>query len=166
MFDDAEGDLASVRTARHLFKQAYNLQQRGALADAMRLYKESLAVHPTAEAHTFLGWAYATLRRYEDAMDECLKAITLDPTFGNPYNDIGAYCIELARWEEAIQWFNKALIAPHYANREFAFLNIGRVHEHFGRYLKAAEYYQQALRLNPNYQSAHLAYQLILGKLN
>lgn len=166
MFDDHDGDLATARTARHLFKQAYHLQQRGAIADAMRLYKESLAVYPTAEAHTFLGWAYATLRRYENAIDECLLAIALDPTFGNPYNDIGAYCIELERWDEALQWFDKALVAPRYTQREFAFLNIGRVHEHFGRYSKAAEYYQHALRLNPNYQSARFAYRLVMGKLN
>jgi hypothetical protein len=49
-------DPAPARTTRHRFQRALQLQQRGGLADAMRLYKESLAHLPTAEAHTFLGW--------------------------------------------------------------------------------------------------------------
>ena len=51
------------------------MQQHGALADAMRLYKEFLAHFPTAEAHTFLGWVYATINRYEPAIEECHRAI-------------------------------------------------------------------------------------------
>ena len=49
---------------------------------------------PTAEAHTFLGWAYSFLGDYESAITECRNAIELDPDFGNPYNDIGAYLIQ------------------------------------------------------------------------
>ena len=98
MFDD---ESAPARTARHLFERALELQQRGALADAIRLYKESLAHLPTAEAHTFLGWAYARLHRFDAAVEECRLAIDLDPDFGNPYHDIGAYYIELERWDEA-----------------------------------------------------------------
>jgi hypothetical protein len=53
MLDD---DSAPAQTARHLFQRALQLQQRWALTDAMRLYKESLAHFPIAEAHAFLGW--------------------------------------------------------------------------------------------------------------
>jgi hypothetical protein len=30
----------------------------------------------------------------DDAITECHHAIEVDPDFGNPYNDIGAYLIE------------------------------------------------------------------------
>ncbi len=159
-------DDAAARTARHLFQRAYQLHQRGALADAMRLYKESIAHQPTAEAHTFLGWVYAMLNRYEEAIEECHHAITLDPTFGNPYNDIGAYFIEMGWWAEAIPWFEKAIAAPRYANREFAHFNLGRVHEHFGRLTLAAKCYHAAIQLNPHYLPARQAYRLMLGKQN
>ncbi len=163
MLDDDSGP---ARTARHLFQRAYLLQQRGALADAMRLYKESIAHYPTAEAHTFLGWVYSMLNRYEDAIEECHRAITLDPTFGNPYNDIGAYFIELGWWKEAIPWLEKALTAPRYENREFAHMNLGRVYEHFGQWEKALGCYQDALVLNPDYWVARHAYRLLRGKMN
>jgi tetratricopeptide (TPR) repeat protein len=163
MLDDESGP---ARTARHLFQRAYQLQQRGALADAMRLYKESLAHYPTAEAHTFLGWTYAMVRRYEDAIAACRQAITLDPTFGNPYNDIGAYLIELGQWRQAIPWLEKALTAARYENPEFAHFNLGRVYEHLGPWQRAAGCYRAALALNARYDLARLALRLVLGKLN
>ena len=46
--------------------------------------------------------------RLEEAIEECHKAIAVDPTFGNPYNDIGAYLIEMGRLDEAIPWLERA----------------------------------------------------------
>lgn len=163
MLDD---DSTPARAARRLFQRAYQMQQRGALADAIRLYKESIAHHPTAEAYTFLGWTYAMLNRYEEAVEECHRAIALDPTFGNPYNDIGAYFIELGWWREAILWLEKALAAPRYENREFAQMNLGRVFEHLGQWEKARQAYKAALALNPNYLTARQALRLLVGKMN
>lgn len=163
MLDD---DSAPARTARHLFQRAFQLQRRGALADAIRLYKESLAHFPTAEAHTFLGWVYGMLHRYESAIEECHRAIALDPTFGNPYNDIGAYFIELGWWREAIPWLQKAIVAPRYENPEFAHFNLGRVHEHLGQWPQAAGCYRAALACNRDYEAARLALRMVIGKLN
>ncbi len=163
MLDD---DSAPARTARRLFQRAYHLQQRGALADAIRLYKESLAHFPTAEAHTFLGWVYAILHRYEAAIEECHRAIALDPTFGNPYNDIGAYFIELGWWRDAIPWLQKAIAAPRYENPEFAHFNLARVYEHLGLLTQADGCYRAALAQNPRYLAARQALQLLIAKLN
>ena len=90
--------------AQILTDRAYRHQLHGELGDAIALYRRSLAVYPTPEAHTFLGWAYSRMDRYDEAIAECEKAIALDPTFGNPYNDIGAYLIEMDRYEEAVPW--------------------------------------------------------------
>jgi tetratricopeptide (TPR) repeat protein len=80
-------------------------------------------LHPTAEAHTFLGWTYHFQGRLDDAIAECKRAIEIDPEFGNPYNDIGAYLIELKRFDGAIPWLERAtshtttLAAPISARR-------------------------------------------------
>jgi tetratricopeptide (TPR) repeat protein len=161
-----EKETVSARIARRCFQRAYQLQQRGAVADAIALYQESLTHFPTAEAHTYLGWAYAMLKRYEAAIEECERAIELDPDFGNPYNDIGAYLIELNRWEEALPWLERAQRAPRYVNPEFACFNAGRVHDHFGRWPEAVEAYRMALALNPLYALAREAYRAMLSKLN
>jgi tetratricopeptide (TPR) repeat protein len=76
--------------ALQLFQKAYEHQMKKELDEAIELYKKSIAAYPTSEAHTFLGWTYSWMGRIDDAIAECLKAIEVDPTFGNPYNDIGS----------------------------------------------------------------------------
>src|SRR5262249_7657354 len=82
--------------------------------------QRSLAVRPTAEAHTFLGWALSYQGKHEEAIAECKRAIAVDPSFGNPYNDIGAYLIELGRGDEAVEWLGRAHAAPRHAPRPLA----------------------------------------------
>ena len=89
-----EGHEEDKRQAWELFQQAFARQMKGELEEAVNLYKQSIATHPTAEAYTFLGWTYSFMGRLDDAIEECHKAIAQDPDFGNPYNDIGAYLIE------------------------------------------------------------------------
>lgn len=149
-----------------LFERAYKFQVRGELGDAIYHYKRSAALFPTAEAYTFLGWAYSMMGRYQEAIEACEKAIQVDPTFGNPYNDIGAYLIELERWEEAVPWLEKASVAPRYDAPEYPQVNLGRIHEHFGRYRQALACYNKALELEPLYRTAAWAKYLLLGRLN
>ena len=44
--------------AMELIKEAMDHQLAGELDEAIRLYKESIALYPTADAHTYLGWTY------------------------------------------------------------------------------------------------------------
>ena len=143
--------------AVRLLQQAYERQMKGELQDAVDLYKKSIEAFPTAEAYTFLGWTYSFLGRIDDAIEECHKAITQDPDFGNPYNDIGAYLIEKGEFDEAITWFQKALQARRYESPAFPHLNLGRVYERKGQWTEAIESYKKALALNPNYAWAKKA---------
>ena len=152
--------------AMMLLERAYKHQMRGEFADAMILYERSLELFPTAEAHTFLGWTYSMMDRYEEAIEECKRAIAVDATFGNPYNDIGAYLIELERWEEAIPWLEKATEAPRYENPQFPHLNLGRVYEHQGDVSQALRCYGEAIAIDPFYRTAIWAKYELLGKLN
>jgi tetratricopeptide (TPR) repeat protein len=107
------------RRAIELWQQAYAHQMRKELEEAIRLYQESLALAPTAEAHTFLGWTYSFQGRLDEAIADCHKAIAVDPDFGNPYNDIGVYLIERGDLEGAIPWLERAKRAPRYEPRHF-----------------------------------------------
>ena len=103
-----------VGRAVELFRQAYEKQMSGDLEEAIDLYRESIETFPTAEAHTFLGWTYSFQGRIEEAIEECKHAIEIDPDFGNPYNDIGVYLIELGKHDEAVPWLEKAIEAKRY----------------------------------------------------
>ncbi len=152
--------------AQVLADRAFRHQQHGELGDAIALYRRSIATYPTAEAHTFLGWAYAIMDRYEEAIAECEKAIAIDPAFGNPYNDIGAYLIEMGRPEEAVSWLEQAITASRYTTPQFAYVNLGRAYELLGRPFEALAVYDRALALTPLYLPATWAKYALLGRLN
>src|ERR1041385_1424944 len=131
------GDETRQEQAIRFLRQAYERQMNKELDDAVQLYKKSIEAHPTADAHTFLGWTYSWMGRLDDAIAECLKAIEVDPTFGNPYNDIGAYLIMKGQLNEAIPWLERALKAPRYDSYCFPHMNLGRVFEANRDWLRA-----------------------------
>jgi tetratricopeptide (TPR) repeat protein len=155
----------SLEKAVRLFHEAYRLQMEGRLDDAVRLYRESILSHPTAEAHTFLGWTYSFQGRYEEAIAECHKAIAVDPDFGNPYNDIGAYLIGLDRLDEAIPWLERAVRARRYEAYHYPHFNLGRIYLTKGMLKKALEEFEQALAIEPNYTLARQAIEAVEHQL-
>ncbi|TAJ09251.1 MAG: tetratricopeptide repeat protein [Nitrospirae bacterium] len=161
-----EGREEDKTEAWNFFQQAYEQQMKGELEEAVRLYKQSLDRHPTAEAHTFLGWTYSFMGKLDEAIAECHRAIDMDPEFGNPYNDIGAYLIEKGQFDEAIPWFERAMQARRYESPAFPHLNLGRVFERKGLWDKAIDAYKQALTLNPDYALAKRALGRLIGMLN
>lgn len=148
------------------FERGYQLQIEGDLVGAVALYRKSLDIQPTAEAHTFLGWAYSRLGLLEEAIQQCLRAIDLDPTFGNPYNDLGAYLLEMGRVDEAIPWLEQAVDAPRYENRAFPHMNLGRAYEALGLWDEAMISYRQALEEDPSFVAAARAIRHLRAKLN
>jgi Tfp pilus assembly protein PilF len=136
--------------ALELIKEAMEQQMAGDLDTSIRLYKESIALCPTADAHTYLGWAYSFQGRIDDAIAQCEIAIQIDPEFGNPYNDIGVYLMQQQKLDEAIPWLEKAKQATRYEPRHFPYLNLGRVYVTKGMLQKALEEFRGALERNPN----------------
>jgi len=152
--------------AQDLFQRAYRAQMTGDLDRAAELYKASLEILPSAEAHTFLGWTYHFQGKIQDAIDECKRAIAVDPDFGNPYNDIGAYLIALGRLDEAVPWLERAINAPRYDPRHFPHFNLGRVYLAKGMFNRARQCFQEALRIEPNYTLARQAIENLRRMVN
>ncbi|HEX8709254.1 MAG TPA: tetratricopeptide repeat protein [Pyrinomonadaceae bacterium] len=165
MFSD-DFSAGARREAIELFRRAYEAQQGGDYEEAIELYKRSIARYPTAEAHTFLGWVYSFQERYDDAINECLEAIRVDETFGNPYNDIGSYLIAKGDLYGCTRWFKRALLAPRYESYAFPHFNLARVYETRGRLLEAARHYGLALEEQPGYAQAALALRRVQARLN
>jgi tetratricopeptide (TPR) repeat protein len=142
-------DPEALRRATELWQEAYARQMQGDLERAIELYQQSIDVHPTAEAHTFLGWTLSFQGRLEEATRECLKAIEVDPGFGNPYNDIGCYLMQQGKLEEAIPWLEKAKRAPRYEPRQFPYMNLGRIYLRQARWWEALREFEAAVRMAP-----------------
>lgn len=140
--------------ARKFFHLAYVNQGVGDLANAIDLYTASLDAYPTAEAYTFRSWTFSILGEIDEAIDGCKKAIQVDPEFGNPYNDIGAYLLEKGEAGQALPWLEKAKHARRYEAPHFAHTNAGRAHLLLGHTEKARREFETALAIDPDYEPA------------
>jgi tetratricopeptide (TPR) repeat protein len=166
MFSEQDLKNPFKREAVALFNEAYEAQMAGDYDEAIKLYKESIKIFPTAEAYTFLGWAYSFQGQYDLAIAECLAAIAVDAAFGNPYNDIGSYLIAKGNYYDCVRWFKLAMQAARYEARAYPHFNLAHVYEKRGRFLEAAKHYGLALQLQPNYEQAYKALRRLQEKLN
>jgi Tfp pilus assembly protein PilF len=158
--------LDKLARAWELLQEAYQSQMEGDYDHAAELYQRSISVHPTAEAHTFLGWTMHFQGKFEEAIQECKRAIEIDPDFGNPYNDIGAYLIELKRFDEAVPWLERALEAKRYDPRHFPHFNLGRVYVAKEMLNRARQHFEKALHIDPRFEPARDAMQDLRRKVN
>lgn len=154
-------ELTARERAELTLQAGYLFHNLGDYARAVVLFEASIEAHPTAEGHTFLGWSLSHLGKLDEAIAQCELAIKLDPDFGNPYNDIGVYLIELGRSGEAMPWFEKAIAARRYCCYQFAHTNLGRVLLEQGRLEEAKRSFENALEHDPQYLPALMGLEYI-----
>jgi len=159
-------DSAGLEQAEFYFQEGYRHHMHGDLEEAINNYKRSIELYPTAEAHTFLGWAYSFQGKIEEAIQECHLAIQIDPDFGNPYNDIGAYLIEKGEYDEAIPWLLKAMEAKRYEPRHYPHVNLSRIYVRKGKIQEAIVELKKALEIDPNHLGARRELHRLIGMLN
>lgn len=154
-------ELTPQQRARLQWEAGYLLHLMGDYERAVEVFRASIAAHPTAEAHTFLGWSLSYLGRLEEAIAQCKIAIGLDPDFGNPYNDIGVYLIDQGKLEEAVPWLEKAMASRRYCCYQFPHYNLGRVRLLQGRIEEATRAFERALEYDPQHIPSLLALEYI-----
>jgi tetratricopeptide (TPR) repeat protein len=150
--------------ALRLWAEGARLIEARRYNDAIITLTRSIELFQTAEAHTFRGWAFSHQGRIEEAIAECKQAIVVDPTFGNPYNDIGAYLIQEGKHDEAIPWLEQAIEAERYEARVYPWANLGRIYAGRGDRTEAIRCFRKALDEQPGYHPAlHMLERLIAG---
>lgn len=159
-------DEGRLKSALDLWEEGQHHHLKGELDRAIELYTRSIETYPTAEAYTFRGWAYSSFDRIDDAIAECKKAIEIDPSFGNPYNDIGSYLLRLGKLDEAIDWLEKAKQARRYGPRHFPYMNLGRIYASQGMLMRAVEEFEKALELCPGEPVCTAALEQLRSALN
>ncbi len=152
--------------AQELWEEGARRLMQGRIEEAVRLFERSIAVKPTAEGYTFRGWAISYLGLLDEAIEECKKAILLDPDFGNPYNDIGVYLMQKGDLAGAIPWLERAKQAKRYVPRHFPYLNLGRIYLAQGDKLRALEEFGRALEIEPDDPVAQAAFHSIRVTVN
>jgi Tfp pilus assembly protein PilF len=140
-------------------------QAQGDQEAAAYFYAHSLEWADTPEARVGQAQALSYEGKLDQAMDECRKAIALDPAQGQAYNDIGVYLMQQGEDDAARGWLQKALEAPHMEGRHFPHYNLGRIFERKRQLNQAAAAYEAALAEQPDFDSAKAALARVRGKL-
>ena len=133
-------------------KSGTNLLQ-GALTCTGALERDILSRKDRAGTFDNRGVVLDLLGRTEKAADDFNMAISLDPTLGDPYVNLGAMLIKKGQYAEALVQINKGIdlgmAFPHigYYDRAVA-------EQMLGRYKEAYYDYKKVLELEPNFAMA------------
>ena len=152
--EGGQGAPAALQRAFVHWREGYMLHTLGRFQEAAAAFRNSIDAQPTAEGHTFLGWSLAAQGHLREAIGECKKAIEINPHYGNPYNDIGSYLLQLSRPEEAITWLEQATRAPSYCCYHYAHFNLGRALMMLEQVEPAKRALERALEIRPGYPPA------------
>jgi len=133
-----------------------NWSAKGAEFFARKLFKEALqcvemalSIMPGFEAYYLKGKCLLELKKYQEAVDECEKAITLAPTKPKPHYLQGFALYKMKMFEKALKEFNLVIsIVPN----EFMpyHLKASCFHQ-LEKFAEAIEFYDKAIALNPDY---------------
>lgn len=137
------------RKFQKLLKEGHRLISQKKYPEAEVKFNEAISVKESAESLTLLAWAMALQGKDAKSKSLCLRAINKNPTYGPPYNDLGALLYKASEFEESLKWFELAKKAPHYQNREFPYINSGRVYLTQKKYHKALDEFAKAQVLVP-----------------
>jgi tetratricopeptide (TPR) repeat protein len=103
------------------------------------------------------------LQNDERSIEDCNKAIELNPNGADAYNYRGVAYTDLKQYERAIEDFNKTIeFDPKNAD---AHNNRGVAYCFLGHYERAIEDFNKAMELNPNFIMAYSNRELALSKL-
>jgi tetratricopeptide (TPR) repeat protein len=118
------------------------------------LFTDVLQKHPGVPvAYNNRGRYYRTLNKFDRALEDYNKAITLNPKGYAAYNNRGKVYFETNENEKAIADYSKALeINPKYVD---AYANRGGVYGKTGRYAEAIENLNKAIELDSMYIDAY-----------
>ncbi|MEM7247583.1 MAG: tetratricopeptide repeat protein [Acidobacteriota bacterium] len=132
---------------------------------ALNCFSKAAGFEESADALTYQGWMHALLGNEVQAEQLCLRAIELDPEFGNPYNDIGTLHVRRDNVEMAIQYFEKAKQAKRYEPRHFPYINLGRLYRRLGMLERSLREFEGALVHDPGNAEAVRAVQDLQSQL-
>jgi Tfp pilus assembly protein PilF len=163
----ATGKDAQVRAlqARSQYELGLSHLRDGNASLGLASLEEAVGLAPDAPIYrNTLGLLYLEFKRIPEALESFREALRLDPRFAEANHNLGVALAESGKWADAVQAYRKALAIPGYANPLVAYHNLGWAYYNLDRLAEAEEAIATALRLEPNFVSAHYHLGLVLLK--
>ncbi len=138
-----------------LLQQAAEAIDKMDFAAALDPLQKYIAQRPDeAYPHFQLGYAFAGLKRMDDAGSEFSRAVALDPKMAAAYLNLGLVLMESDPAAAADAFRHAAELQPAESRPRFL---AGFSLEHAGKFQEAIEQYRAALALSPKDYEAHFA---------
>ena len=139
----------------HLYKARIAVRENDTEA-AIEFYNNVLDIDENyAPIYNILGYMYAGLNRYDEAIDNLKKYAEKAPGKVNPYDSLGEILNRVGRYEEALETLKKGLEIKPELTESKNFLaaaihkNIGESYVGRGQLTEAIKYYDLAVSLYP-----------------
>jgi tetratricopeptide (TPR) repeat protein len=142
-----------------LLQQAKESIDKNDFAAAVDPLQKYIAERPNDPfAHFQLGYAYAGLKRWEEAKAEFSRAIALDPKMAPAHLNLGLVLMESDPAGAAESFRHAADLQPTESRPRYL---VGYALEHAGKFAEAAEQYRAALAIS----ARDYEYQFALGRV-
>jgi len=128
---------------------------KGNPAGTLSHYSDLVRLHPNDErAQTLLGNLYFGRQDYETAIKHFVKATTINPSFSQPYNQLGYAYRFLERMSDAEAAFKKYVqLIPTDPNPPDSYAELLLK---LGRFDEAIKAYEKALSIDPNFVASYV----------
>jgi lipoprotein NlpI len=128
-------------------------RDRGMVNEELEEWKKGVSAVENERYVVNLGICYAKLGKYQEAIPMFKKAIQLNPSSANAYNNLGAALVRLGEYEEARKQYQMSIkLDPYYFK---AYCNLGGLLAEMGDYPEALEALKSAIQINQDYFEAY-----------
>jgi tetratricopeptide (TPR) repeat protein len=145
---------AGIACALILLLSYGTFQRNKVWQDEISLWADVVKKSPgKARPYTNLAVAQTKHNMLDEARQNYLKAIELNPIFFKAHFELGNLLEKQGKSEEAIEYFRNAIrINPHYVK---AYNSLGMAFLKQDQRQAALDYFRKALQINPNFSKAH-----------
>jgi tetratricopeptide (TPR) repeat protein len=93
-----------------------------------------------------------TLERINTVEKIYLKAVSMDPGYGQAYYDLAGFYAQLGRWQDAVAWYGKTLAVD--PRRQEAYFALGRAYQRMDKPQEAVTVFNRLLAVFPDDEKA------------
>jgi len=144
-----------LQNATAWYMIAVSKSNTGETADALPYVQEAIKLNDTkCEFYDTRGFIYDDLEKFDSAIHDFNRAISMCPEFGNAYFHKGSCYASQKKYKQALPEYDKAIkLDPEY---HLAYYNRAMAYRRTGNNAKAMEDYTKCISLNPEYAAAYV----------
>jgi type IV pilus biogenesis/stability protein PilW len=131
--------------------------QQGRMGEAVRELTKAERRNPYfAKTHSALGIVYHHRKQPEKAEHHYQRALELNPELSEAWNNYGALLLDIGRYQDAVECFQKVLEDIMYPTPQFAQGHLGYAYYRLGRYKDATRHLKNAIATDPKFCRGYL----------